>query len=313
VFLQLAEQTDIVLESFRPGVVDRLGIGYAAVHERHAGIVYCSTSGYGQSGPCASWAGHDINYLALSGFLACSGRDPQQLPAMPGATVADSAGGGMHAAMAIMAALLRRERTGEGSYLDVAATDGVLSLMSLHIDQYLATGQETRSGNSLLTGQFACYGVYATRDGRALSVGAIEPHFFANLCRLLGLEQYSAVQMDETRQTEIRAALQEKFLQHDRDYWVEKLAAHDTCVAPVLEISEVANWPQFRERSLFAAASHEPVGEFEQMGAVLAGSSVPDELHRVAQAGSTDTRNVLDEFGMTAAQIDELIDTGILQ
>jgi alpha-methylacyl-CoA racemase len=313
VFYRLAGAADIVLESFRPGVVDRLGIGYSELRARNERIVYCSTSGYGQSGPCAAWAGHDINYLALSGFLACSGRDERGLPAIPGATVADSAGGGMHAVMAIMAALLQRERTGSGGYLDVAATEGVLSLMGLHIDQYLATGEETKPDSSLLTGKYACYGIYATRDGKALSVGAIEPHFFANLCRLLGLEQYSSAQMQDDKQVEMRAAFQERFLQDDRDHWVAKLAGYNTCVAPVLEIGEVAQWPQFRARRLFAKAHCEGVGEFEQIGAVLAGSSVPEAVHQVPAAAATDTRELLRARGLSEVEIEQLFGAGVVQ
>ncbi len=123
-----------MLESYRPGVVDRLGIGYDAVRAVNPRIVYCSTSGYGQNGPASKWAGHDINYLAMGGYLACSGRRADGAPALPGATIADAAAGGMHAALAILAALLRRAKTGAGAYLDVAVADGVLSLMSLAID-----------------------------------------------------------------------------------------------------------------------------------------------------------------------------------
>ncbi|MDQ1533601.1 MAG: alpha-methylacyl-CoA racemase, partial [Actinomycetota bacterium] len=132
-FLRLATHADVVIESFRPGVVDRLGVGYAHVQAVNSSVVYCSTTGYGQSGPHAQWAGHDLNYLAVGGYLDCSGRDAANGPALPGATIADSAGGGMHAAMAILAALVRRAATGDGAYLDVSVADGVVALMSLAI------------------------------------------------------------------------------------------------------------------------------------------------------------------------------------
>ena len=139
-FLKLAERADVVVESFRPGVVKRLGIGWDAVRAVNPRVVYCSTSGYGQDGPAASWAGHDLNYLAMGGYLAQSGPRADGGPPLPGATIADGAAGGMHAALAILAALLRRARTGEGEYLDVAVADGVLSLLALAIDEHLATG-----------------------------------------------------------------------------------------------------------------------------------------------------------------------------
>ena len=186
-FLALAAGADVVVESFRPGVVDRLGIGYEAVRAVNRRIVYCSTSGYGQSGPCAGWAGHDVDYLAIGGFLATTGTRADGGPPMPGATIADAAAGGLHAALAITAALVGRGAHGEGAYLDVAVADGVLWLMSLAIDEHLATGSEPGPGHDILTGRYACYDTYRTADGRWLAVGAIEQKFFARLCRGAGL------------------------------------------------------------------------------------------------------------------------------
>src|SRR5260221_13755116 len=138
-FLRLAERADVMIESFRPGVVDRLGIGAADVRTVNPGIVYCSTSGYGQTGPRSQWAGHDINYLAVGGYLDCSGRSAHGGPALPGATVGDAAGGGMQAVIAILAALVQRSATGEGAYLDVAVAGRVVAPISLYIDEEIAT------------------------------------------------------------------------------------------------------------------------------------------------------------------------------
>jgi len=229
-FLELAADADAIVESFRPGVADRLGIGYEAVRARNPKIVYAAITGYGQTGPMATWAGHDLNYLAMTGFVDA------QRNALPGATVADSAGGGMHAAVSILAALLRRERTGEGAYLDVSTTNGSLYLMALAVDQYLATGEIS----TLLTGGYACYDVYACRDGLYISVAAIEGRFFANLCDALGIGELAAHQYDDAKQDELRDALREAFATRDRDDWVAELAPKDTCVAPVLSIPEVA-------------------------------------------------------------------------
>jgi alpha-methylacyl-CoA racemase len=172
-FMRMAATADVVIESFRPGVVDRLGIGYDDVRRANPAIIYCSTSGFGQTGPAAKKAGHDLNYLAVGGFLACSTPRADDGPPIPGATVADSAAGGMHAAIAILAALIRRSATGEGEYLDVSVADGVLQLMSLHIDGYLATGEEPGPASDILTGRYACYDSYRTRDGKWIAVGAI--------------------------------------------------------------------------------------------------------------------------------------------
>ncbi|HYZ93351.1 MAG TPA: CoA transferase [Actinomycetota bacterium] len=259
-FLDLAADADVVVESYRPGVADRLGIGYDAVRARNPTIVYAAITGYGQTGPMASWAGHDVNYLGVAGLLAAQGN------ALAGATVADSAGGGMQAAISILAALLRRDRTGEGAYLDVSTTNGVLYLMALQIDQYLATGEESAPGTTLLTGRYACYGVYECRDGKWLSVAAIESQFFHNLCRALECEQLAEHQYDDKQQDEIRATFAATFATKNRDDWVAELAPLDTCVAPVLDVSEVAS----RFPELVQEATHPEHGSFEQLGPLIA-------------------------------------------
>ncbi len=184
--MALAAAADVVVESFRPGVVDRLGIGYDAVKARNPGIVYCSTSGYGQDGPRAGWAGHDLDYLAVGGYLAMSTPGANGAPPLPGATIADAAAGGMQAALAITAALAGRAHTGVGAYLDVSVADGVLWLMSLAIDEQLARGGEIHPGHDVLSGGYACYATYRTADDKWVAVAAIEPKFFANLCAALG-------------------------------------------------------------------------------------------------------------------------------
>ncbi|MGH9113425.1 MAG: CaiB/BaiF CoA transferase family protein, partial [Acidimicrobiales bacterium] len=265
-FLRLAAAADVVIESFRPGVVGRLGIGYDAVRAVNPAAVYCSTSGFGQSGPYAARAGHDVNYLAAGGYLHTSGRADDGRPPLPGATVADIAAGGMQAAAAVLAALVGRGRShageGEGTYLDVAVADGVLWMLSLYIDEYLALGpvagpaggRGPGPGHSILTGRFACYDVYGARDSGWLAVGAIEPVFWANLCRALGLERWVDHQTDDAVQDAIRADLRAAFARRDRDEWVALLADADTCVAPVLDIGEVVADPQFAARGAFVEA-----------------------------------------------------------
>ena len=244
-FLSLAAVADVVVESFRPGVVDRLGVGYSAVSERNPGVVYCSTSGYGQDGPASQWAGHDIDYLAVGGFLAMSTPGVGGAPPLPGATVADAAGGGMQAALAITAALAGRATTGRGAYLDVSVAQGVLWLTSLAVDEQLALGGDVLPGHDILSGRYACYGTYAGSDGKWLAVGAIEAKFFANLCAALGLPELAALQLDDAAQDRIRSAFVAAFARRTRDEWVAELAGADTCVAPVLSIAEVAASPQF--------------------------------------------------------------------
>ena len=310
VFLRLAKRADVVVESFRPGVVTRLGIGYADVRRNNPRIVYCSTSGYGQQGPRARWAGHDLNYLAVSGYLDCSGRRADGGPPLPGATVADGAAGGMHAAIAILAALLRRGQTGEGEYLDVAVADGALSLMALAVDEHLATGEPFGPGHDILTGRYACYDTYAARDGRWLAVAAIEPAFWANLCKALGLERWIAHQTDDARQDEIRADLRAAFRTRDRDTWVAELAPNDTCVAPVQSVAEAAADPQFVARAMFCDAQHPQRGRLRQVAPALAGMARPERAPVLPAPGVTETDSLLAEAGYAPAEIASLRTSG---
>jgi alpha-methylacyl-CoA racemase len=311
-FLALSKDADVVLESFRPGVVDRLGIGYDAVRAVNDRIVYCSTSGFGQSGPQSSWAGHDVNYLAVSGYLHCTGRRADGSPPLPGATVADIAAGGMHAAMSIMAALLRRERTGVGELLDVSIADGAFGLMSLYVDEYLATGTEPGPGHYILTGKYACYDVYTCADNRHLSVGAIEPAFWRNLCRELGLEQFVDAQMDDDRQEEIRRAIATVLATKTRDEWSTQLGPADCCVAPVNTVAEAIDYPQYTARGMVVDADHVSEGRFRQTGPVWAGTTLPGAPYPVREGTTTDTAELLAAAGYDIDRINALTAAGVI-
>jgi alpha-methylacyl-CoA racemase len=311
-FLRLAKRTDVLIESYRPGVADRLGIGFAALRAVNPRIVYCSTSGYGQTGPAAAWAGHDLNYLALGGYLASSEPGAGGKPPLPGATVADSAAGGMHAALAILAALLRRERTGEGEHLDVSVAEGVLSLMALQIDEHLATGTAAGPRHDVLTGRYACYDTYAARDGKWLAVGAIEPAFFANLCRALGLEKWIPHQLDDAVQGAIRADLGKAFAARDRDAWVAALAPTDCCVAPVYAVAELAGDAQLRARGVFGEAQHPRHGRFRQLAPALAGMQRPDGPVALRDASASDAAELLGAAGLSGDEIEKLIAEGVV-
>ena len=309
-FLRLVGQADVVLESFRPGVSKKLGVGYADASRVNPRVIYCSTSGYGQTGPASGWAGHDLDYLAIGGFLHMSGRNADGRPGLPGATIADAAAGGMQAAIAILAALLRRARTGRGEFLDVSVAEGVLSLMALQIDEHLATGADPGPGHDVLSGRFACYGVYGTRDGQWLAIGAIEAAFWANLCRCLGLERWIPHQYDDAQQERIRADLSAAFRTRDRDDWVAELAPADTCVAPVLSVSELPRFPQFQARDVFAEVEHPQHGRFRQLAPVLAGASRPEPVARVPSAATSDAEPLLRAAGYAAREIEALLGAG---
>jgi alpha-methylacyl-CoA racemase len=310
-FLRLAARADVMIESFRPGVVDRLGIGAADVRAVNPGIVYCSTSGYGQTGPRSQWAGHDLNYLAVGGYLDCSGRNAEGGPALPGATIGDAAGGGMQAVIAILAALVRRQNSGEGATLDVSVADGVVALMSLYVDEYFATGEIPAPGHNILTGRYACYDVYRCADDGWVAVGAIEPHFFANLCRALDCEQWLAHQTDDAVQGEMRADFGAAFARRTRDEWVAELGPADTCVSEVASVPELVKEPHFRERDVFVQATSAGHGEFEQVGWVLAGMDRNQPGPEARDATATDTEALLGEAGYSAAEIAAMRDEGV--
>jgi alpha-methylacyl-CoA racemase len=305
-FLKLAAQADVVIESFRPGVMARLGLGYDDVKAVNPRIVYCSTSGYGQTGPRSQWAGHDINYLAVGGYLDCSGRDANGGPALPGATIGDAAGGGMQAVIAILAALVQRNQTNDGAYLDVSVADGVVALMSLYIDEYFATGEVPGPRHNILTGRYACYDVYECSDGEWLAVGAIEPHFYKNLCTALGCDEWIPFQTDDARQDEIRAAFRTAFKAKPREEWVTTLGPADTCVSEVASVPELVNDEHLRARHAFVPTNK----NVEQVGWVLAGQPAQSQ-GEMRDATLTDTDALLQEVGYSAAEIAALKQEGV--
>ncbi len=309
-FLRVARGVDVLIESFRPGVVGTLGIGYDAVAKANPRIVYCSTSGYGQDGPHAQYAGHDLNYLAVGGFLATTHPRADGGPPVPGATVADSAGGGMHAVIAILAALVHRSATGAGAHLDVAAADGVLALMSLAVDEYLATGVVPGPRHGVLTGRYACYDVYRCADDAWVAVAAIEPRFYVNLCRALDCERWIDHQTDDDVQAEIRADFASAFANKTRDEWADLLGPADACVSPVLTVPEVVQHPQFVARGAFVDAAHATHGRFRQTGHVLAGQSRVSGTVQLPDTSQTDTDEVLRSAGYSADEVARMRNEG---
>jgi alpha-methylacyl-CoA racemase len=311
-FLALAAKADVVLESYRPGVVARLGIGYEDVRRVNPRIVYCSTSGYGQTGPAAAWAGHDLNYLAAGGYLHTSGRGAGGKPPLPGATIADSAAGGMHAALSIVCALFARERSGEGACLDVSVLEGVLSLMSLSIDDHLATGAHPAPGHDVLTGRYAYYDSYRCRDGKWLAVAAIEPHFYRNLVKAIGCEQWLEHQNDDAAQERMRSDFAAAFVMRDRDDWVAELAPADTCVAPVHSIEELVADPQLAARGAFGEAVTGSGRRIRQLAPALAGMPRAGGAVPVRDASASDTEALLAEAGLERTRIAALRESGVI-
>ncbi len=312
IFYELAKTADVVTESFRPGVMKRLGVDYHAIKRYNPGIVYASITGFGQDGPYRDVVGHDINYIAFGGLLGMTG-NAGGAPAIPGTPIADFAAGGMSAAIAILAALMARERGGEGQFVDVSMTDAVVGLMSEWINPYLVWGIVSKRGESWLTGQWPWYNVYETKDGKYISIGAIEPWFYANLCQLLGREDFMQHQYAEgEKRDEIFQYFKQTFLTRTQDEWLEILRQKDTCVAPVYSIDELCADPQLIARGMITEMPHPVLGSVKQVGSMLRLSGSPFQVRNWSSRFGQYTEELLLELGYDAARIDSLRQAGII-
>lgn len=236
-FLRLVDGADALVEGFRPGVMDRLGLGWEALRQRNPRLVYVAITGYGSDGPYRDMAGHDINYLAMAGVLDLIGV-AGGAPAIPGVQIADLAGGSMVAVMGLLAALHGRERTGVGSFVDAGMTQGSALLLPVAYAA-LAAGQMQRRGEEMLSGRYACYNVYRARDGRYVAVGALEAKFWAALCMALGRADLIADQYaEDPRRSEVIGELAAIFAGRDAEEWFERLRGVDACVTPVRTVAE---------------------------------------------------------------------------
>ncbi|MBI2887855.1 MAG: CoA transferase [Chloroflexi bacterium] len=312
VFYKLCPSTDVVVEGFRPGVVARLGVDYDTVRQINPRIVYCSLSGYGQTGPYRQLPGHDINYIALGGALGIIGPSGGP-PAPPSNLVGDFAAGGQQAAIGILMALLVRERTGRGQYLDVAMADGVVALMAMAYSDYFASGYVPEVGETRLTGRAPYYQAYRTLDGKYISVGCNESWFYENLCRLLELEEYIPHQSSVERWPEIRERFQQRFLTRTRDEWWRLFQERDICGAPVYSLEEARADPQLTERGAFLELSHPVLGVIPQVGIATRLSETPGAVRSFAPKVGEHTDALLAELGYGAARIQELRDMGAIK
>jgi len=250
IFERLAADADIILEGFRPGVAQRLGIDYDAMARINPRIVYCSISGYGQDGPYRDKVGHDINYLGYSGVLGVSGAAGGPPTLMP-VQVADIGGGALMAAVGILAALLARDRTGKGQYIDISMMDGSVTWNVFHTIMSLVQGGQPARGRTQLTGNNPCYAIYETKDGKYVTVGALEPHFWRNLCQQLGVEEFIADQFSEgERRDEMFRVIRARFKEKTQAEWLAQLDPVDICFGPVNDISEAFRDPQVQHRGL---------------------------------------------------------------
>ena len=311
VFLRLARDADVIFESFRPGVVDKLGIGYAAVRAINPRIVYCAITGYGQTGPWADRAGHDINYLATAGLLDQIGSHDGKhsgTPAIPNLQVGDLLGGALTPLLGVLAAVIGARVSGKGSHVDVAMTDAVLAHTLFPLVTTLVHGQPAPRGADLLTGGVPCYGVYRTADDRYLAVGALEPKFWQALCAAIGrddLVPFGLATGSEGRR--VKAELASVLAAKSLADWEPVFAAADCCVTPILRLDEAMRHPQIVAREMMVE-----VGGVTQYAPPFKLSAWRWAAATPAPAAGADSDAVLQAAGYAESEIERLRNSGVI-
>jgi crotonobetainyl-CoA:carnitine CoA-transferase CaiB-like acyl-CoA transferase len=296
VLLRLVEDYDVLVESFRPGVMDRLGVGYETLRERNPRLIYCPISGYGQDGPLTARSGHDTNYLALNGLLGLTGRRGGP-PIQSAGQIADLGGGGLMAAVGILAAVIERERSGEGQLVDISMTDGALSWLAMVVARYFAEERVPHRGEPELTGGIACYFPYETKDGKWVSLGALEPKFWQNWCA--GVERPDLVEKQfEHPDSDAGAEIAAVFRQRTRDEWEAFAGEHDCCLEPILDLDEALGSELVAARGMVVELDQPGVGKVRQVGAPIRLSRTPADTTGAAPALGADTDEVLRAVGI---------------
>jgi crotonobetainyl-CoA:carnitine CoA-transferase CaiB-like acyl-CoA transferase len=310
-FLRLAREADVVLEGYRPGVADRLGIGWEALRRANERLVYCAISGYGQDGPYRDRVGHDVNYLAQAGVLNYVG-EGGRAPVIPGVQIADIGAGSLMAAVGILTALIARETTGRGQMVDVSMLDGAAAWNVYHTLMYQLAGALPERGGQQLTGRWPCYAVYETKDGRHVTIGAFEPHFWAALCRHVGRPDLVAQQWAEGPEREamfadFRAIFRAKTLAE----WTADLAEVDVCFAPVATLDEAFADPQLRHRGMVVEMDT-PAGPTRFFGPPIKFSETPGSVRTPPAGLGQHTDEVLASLGLDARAITDLRARGVV-
>jgi len=311
IFFKLAETADILIEGFRPGVVERLGVDYQSVRRITPGIIYCSITGYGQTGPFRLRPGHDINYLGTAGLLDLIGPSAAP-PSIPGVQFADIAGGSLQAVIGILLALYERTHSGLGQYIDISMTDGLIGLLNLPMLLSKDKSAGPQRSDELLSHRYACYNTYETADGGSIAVGALENRFWKRLCQLLDLSEFENLQYDAERREEIIARFGQRFRERPADEWERLLAAEDTCCSRVIKPKEVLNHPLFVERGMVLPAEQAADGDDCRLGIPVKLSRTPGTLRTPAVGFGGSTREILGELGYSADQIGDLERRGIV-
>jgi len=312
IFHKLARAADVVLEGGRPGGAAKLGVDYETLRTLNERIVYCSISGYGQDGPYRDRVGHDLNYLGYAGVLNFVGTEGGP-PVIPGVQIADIAGGALMAAVGILTAVIAREQTGKGQLVDIGMMDGAFAWQVINLFNLLVQGTDPRWGETLLTGRHPCYALYETKDGRWLTIGALEPHFWRNLCQQLGMPEAASQQFCEGDEREaLFARVRAKFRDKTLAEWVAQLGDLDICAGPVATLSEAVEDPQVRHRQMVVEMTDGHGNRRRTLGNPLKLSATPPTIRTPNPDLGQHTDEVLRGLGYGPGDIDALRARGVV-
>jgi crotonobetainyl-CoA:carnitine CoA-transferase CaiB-like acyl-CoA transferase len=290
-FLKLVESADVLVEGFRPGVAERLGISYDTLAKINPGLIYCAITGFGQNGPYRLRAGHDLNYMSLAGATSLVGTRGTA-PTIAGLQVADLSSA-MTAINGILLAILARQKTGKGQFVDISMHDSVLAMMPADVNIYFCTGEVTRRGESWLTGQLPNYNVYETKDQRHIALGAVEKKFWANICKVLGREDLIETFGDEAVRNSVFDTLIALFKTKEQSEWIKDFAGTDTCFSPVMEMDEVFADPHVLARDMVVEVDDPKIGRHKHLGMSIKLSDTPGTIRSGAPVLGADDAEIL--------------------
>lgn len=297
VFIELVKTADVLVESFRPGVMDRLGVGYEELKKHNPKLIYCAITGYGQTGPYVDKPGHDTNYLSYAGLLGLQGEQNGK-PINSSVQIADIGGGALMGTIGILVAIIEAKKSGQGQFVDISMLDGAVSWMQTILPGYLATNQLPKRGGMVLNGKLACYENYETKDNRFISVGSLEFKFWKSFCEVIGREDLiKKLDAPDEEQLQMKQEIQAIISTKTMEEWVKLFDGVDTCVAPILTVEEMLNDPQIKHRQMIEEVVQPGVGVVKQIANPIKLSRTKAKTVRKAPALGEHNDEILKELG----------------